>query len=213
MHKIGHNKYCHVTHEWTQYTFHNLRDFSWKHLDYTQEEHRITDTFDVSTLKGIDMIVSPFGPRNVIAHTMLTFYFSDSKSVSLSVEAQLDQWNDYNFWKATFRGYYNLYIRGTEKDHLWLRKLRKEHPIRYPLHLDNKSLQKLFVALVHNTNEAHTKHERYALLSNNCTSALWNTARKFFPLPRRHRTLLFAPWLPHFLKKKWALKLTEKTMY
>gem|GEM_PF-3670228 len=37
------------------------------------------------------MIVSPFGPRNVIAHTMLTFYFSDSKSVSLSVEAQLDQ--------------------------------------------------------------------------------------------------------------------------
>lgn len=133
---------------------------------------------------------------------MLTFYFSDNKSVTLSVEAQLEQGKEYNFRKATFRGYYNLYIRGTEKDHLGLRKLRHEHPIRYPLHLDKVRLKEMFKAFIHHTNIVHEKHERYALLWNNCTSALWDTARKFFPLPRRHRTVMFAPWLPHFLKKK-----------
>lgn len=213
MHKIWHNKYCHVTHKWTQYTFHNLRDFQRTHEDYNQVEHWTTDTFDVRDLRSMDMIVSPFWPKNVVAHTMLTFYFGEKKSLTLSVEAQLEQGKEYNFWKASFLGYHNLYIRGTEKDHLWLRKMRKEHPIRYPLHVDKLNIQKLFINLVHNTNTGHLKHERYALLWNNCTSALWNSARHYFPLPRWHWTLLFAPWLPHFLKKKWALKLTERKRY
>lgn len=213
MHKIWHNKYCHITHSWTQYTFHNLRDFHRTSEDYDQEQHRTTDTFDAAKISWVDMIISPFWPKNLVAHTMLTFYFSDDKKITLSVEAQLDQGNEYNFWKATFRGYYNLFIWWTEEDHLGLRKMRKEHPIRYPLHLDNGNVEKLFIALIKHTNIVHAKHERYALLRNNCTSALRDTARKFFPLPRWHRTVMFAPWLPYFLKKKWAVKLTEKVRY
>ncbi len=70
------------------------------------------------------MIIAPFSWRNVLAHTMLTFHFSDKKKVTLSVEAQLNQGNEYNFWKATFLGYYNLYIWGSEQDHVGLRHVR-----------------------------------------------------------------------------------------
>ncbi|MBP6911537.1 DUF4105 domain-containing protein [Patescibacteria group bacterium] len=113
-----------MTHEGTQYTFHHLREFSWTREDYTQEQHRTTDTFDVSKLVSVDMIIAPFSWRNVLAHTMLTFHFSDKKKVTLSVEAQLNQGNEYNFWKATFLGYYNLYIWGSEQDHVGLRHVR-----------------------------------------------------------------------------------------
>lgn len=213
MHKIGHNKYCQVTHEGTLYTFHNLRDFRWTREDYTQEQHWVTDTFDVSALKSVDMIIAPFSWRHVLAHTMLTFHFTDKKQVTLSVEAQLEQGKEYGFWKATFLGYHNLYIWGTESDHVGLRHVRGESPFCYPLHLPKDRLENLFKQLVHKTNDSHAKHERYALLRNNCTSALWDSARHFFPLPRWHRTLLFAPRLPYFLKKKWALKLTERKKY
>lgn len=62
MHKIGDNKYCTITHTDTQYTFHNLRDFQRTHEDYQQEQHWITDTFDVSKIERVDLIISPFGP-------------------------------------------------------------------------------------------------------------------------------------------------------
>lgn len=148
------------------------------------------------------MILVPFAWHNLVAHTILTFHFSDGKKVSLSVEAQLKEGRTYSFRKATFLGYRNLYIRATEADHLGLRRLRKDHPVRYPLHLPQSRLQGLFKELVEKTNEVAHTHERYALLRNNCTSALRDVARHYFPLPRRHRTLIFAPRLPYFLKKK-----------
>lgn len=210
MHKIGQNKYCHITHEWTQYTFHHLRDFSWTKEDYSQEEHWITDTYDVSKITSIEMIIIPFGMHKLLAHTMLIFHFSDKRELGISVEAQLEQGKEYGMMKAIFLWYYNLYIWGTAKDLLWLRKIRKEKAYGYPLHLDTDKIQKLFVALTHKTNDAHKKHERYALLWNNCTSGLWNVARRFFSLPSRHWTLFLVPRIPYFLKKKWALKLTER---
>lgn len=213
MYKTWHNKCCYVTYEWNKYTFHNLRDFSRTDDESKQEEFWTIDTFHSKKIIGMDMIITPFSRHDVVAHTMLTFHFSDGKHITLSVEAQLKENESYEFRKAMFLWYHNLYIRWTESDHLGLRHLRGEHPIRYPLHLNNSKLEKLFVALVHKTNKVYTKQERYALLWNNCTSTLRNEARHFFPLPHWHRTLFFAPWLPFFLKKKWALKLTEKTIY
>lgn len=102
MHKIGQNKYCHVTHEGTQYTFHNLRDFSRTKEDYSQEQNWITDTFDANKITHVDMLIVPFGMHKLLAHTMLVFHFSNKKQIALSVEAQLDQGNEYKFLKATF---------------------------------------------------------------------------------------------------------------
>ena len=214
MHKIGHNKYCHITHSWTQYTFHNLRDFHRTRDDQEQEEHWTIDTFDINKLVGVDIDIVVFSRRGIVAHTMLHFHFSDEKEVVLSIEGQLNEGKQYSFFTAMWGWYRNLFIRWTPQDLYGIRHLRKE-PIRsYPLHLSQEVLVNLFKDCVYTTNRAYETPEKYTLINNNCTSALRKIARRHLTqLPRRHRSLLFAPWLPYFLKKKWALKLTEKKRY
>lgn len=111
MHKIGHNKYCHITHNGTQYTFHNLRDFRRTRDDQEQEEHRTIDTFDSDKLIGANIDIVVFSRHGMVAHTMLHFHFTDKKELVLSIEGQLNKGKQYDFFTALRGGYRNLFIR------------------------------------------------------------------------------------------------------
>jgi hypothetical protein len=71
-------------------------------------------------------------------------------------------------------------------------------------------METLFLAFVKETNKAEKEGEPYNLLSNNCTSGLRSTAKKYLPIPRRHYSLLFNAFLPKFLKKIGILNPSEK---
>lgn len=112
--------------------------------------------------------------------------------------------------KGVYPWYKIRYIRWTEQDIIRLRFFRKEKVYRYPLHVNKSIMETLFLAFVKETNKAEKEGEPYNLLSNNCTSGLRSTAKKYLPIPRRHYSLLFNAFLPKFLKKIGILNPSEK---
>ncbi|HMT27536.1 MAG TPA: DUF4105 domain-containing protein [Candidatus Absconditabacterales bacterium] len=208
--RIGHNKISHIVQQGNQVQIENLRDFSWTVEDYGQKENWITEKYDSSLLQSVSLFVCPFGPFQLVAHTFLSFHFSDGKSLCVSVEIQAQQGESYNYFKAFLNGYRSIVIWGTERDIIGLRtNIRNEPVIRYPLHIRHSSIKKLFKNLIKNTNLVNENDTRYLVVRNNCTTAIWNIAREIFPLPRRHRSLFFSAYLPNYLGKLGIINLSE----
>ncbi|MEI7477270.1 MAG: DUF4105 domain-containing protein [bacterium] len=88
--------------------------------------------------------------------------------------------------------------------------MRKEHPISYPVHIRPSHIKEIFIALVERTKETYAKHEKYRLITNSCTTALWKSASHYFQIPHRHPALFFVPRLVHLLKKEKVIRLNEK---
>ncbi|HMT01585.1 MAG TPA: DUF4105 domain-containing protein, partial [Candidatus Absconditabacterales bacterium] len=119
--RIGHNKISHIVQQGNQVQIENLRDFSWTVEDYGQKENWITEKYDSSLLQSVSLFVCPFGPFQLVAHTFLSFHFSDGKSLCVSVEIQAQQGESYNYFKAFLNGYRSIVIWGTERDIIGLR--------------------------------------------------------------------------------------------
>lgn len=208
--KPGHQKFCHITTKWNKYAFHNLRDFK-RTTDWVwQKQNWIEDTFDASNITWLDIYISPFALHDMVWHTILSFIFTDGKKLLLSVEWQQNIGEAYKIRKTIYPWYRMRYIRGTEKDTIWLRLCRKEKIFKYPIYIKAKNIQELFKEFVKNTNESKNHYKPYWLVLNNCTSSLRTVARHHLPIPKRNIGFTFNKFLPKFLHKLGALKLEEK---
>ena len=199
--KPGLTQHCHISHKGDEYTFHNFRDFSRTREDSKQKQNWREEIVQLKKMVSLDMYISPFMLHDLIGHTAVTFGFSDGRRLCLSVEAELEENEEYNLLKGFLPGYRIRYIRGTEKDIMNLRIFRHEKVIRYPVHLSKEHITQFFLDLIEETNKAENKTEKYQLLFNNCTSGLRNTARKHFAIKRWHYGLVLNAFLPKFLHK------------
>ena len=74
-HENGSIEICHV------------RNFRYE-CDGTHQACWETRTFDLDSTRFVDFIVVPFATRKDLAHTMVSFGFSDGRYLSISVEAR-----------------------------------------------------------------------------------------------------------------------------
>lgn len=201
--KPHYQKKCYITQDDTStYTFKNIRDFSWSSEWQDQKQHWITETFHIDKIKKVYFLYAPFGPKNMIWHSMISFHFIDGKNICLSVEAPLYQWENYSFFKAFFGFYDIMYIWWTEQDHVSLRtKIRGDSIQKYLIDISNKHSKQLFVALIQATQKVVNKKTPYNLIWNNCMTSIWQIASTRFNLPRWNMALLFARFTPKFLHK------------
>ena len=141
---------------------------------------------------------------------MLSFHFVDGRTLCLSVEAVLEEDDEYSFLKAMFLWYHINYVWWTECDHTSLRtKLRWSTVFLYPLHLPLHDIQWIFASLLHKTNYIARHTVLYSLITNNCTTALWNGIHQYFGIKGWNISLLFARFLPAYLEKTWVVKMDE----
>ncbi|MDB4891697.1 MAG: hypothetical protein JWL61_3552 [Gemmatimonadetes bacterium] len=129
-------------------------------------------TYDLDKLVSVSFIVTPFseswrGP----AHTFVTFAFSDSQFVSISVEARREPGETYGPLTGLFKRYELIYVIGDERDLIGQRATFGKSPVYlYPIRAPRERIRAVFVEMLQRADGLREQPEFYNTLTNNCTS-------------------------------------------
>lgn len=157
--------------EGTKLTVRNLRDFRYR-TETDFDAAYIDETYDLSKLEDVSLAVIHWG-SNAIAHTMVSFRFSDGKALTFSMETRLDKQDVQGALPGLFRQFELLCIAGTERDLLGLRtNFRHEDVYLYPVISSPANTRRLLLAMTDKVNGLAVQPEFYNTLTSNCTTAL-----------------------------------------
>lgn len=173
-----------------------VRDFRY-HPDGSIAEGRYLEgDYYLQDLKGVWLGISHFGEPG-LAHTFLSFEFSEDNFLVASIEARLRPEQSYHPLLGLVRQYPRLLVWGTEADIIGLRThVRKERVLLYPLRLSPEQAQGLLVALTMETAELSKTPDFYNTLTDNCATGLL----KFEPDYRWYASLMdYRILLPGFV--------------
>ncbi len=154
-------------------TVHNIRDFSYQTGSRFTEKY-IQETYNLDQIKNTWFIVSHFSKTNEgLAHTFLSFEFTDGKFLAISIEARLQDGEKYSPVVGAFRQFEMIYVAGTESDLLRLRtQIRDEKVYLYPAITTPDQSRTLLLSYIERINKIHTEPELYNTLFNNCTNQI-----------------------------------------
>jgi hypothetical protein len=166
-----------VSFEGNTVTIKNIRFFK-----YTTENNYVEGyykkTVDVDNIDSLDCILSYWDGNTEIAHTMLSFGFTDNTFLCVSVETRLENREPQSGLGGLYNQYELIYILADEKDLLGLRtNFRKEEVFVYPIKIKKKNLKKLFLQIMHNVKNLETNPRFYNTLKDNCFTSLLNDVR------------------------------------
>ena len=156
----------------------NIRDFKYKtEADYIPSYY--DSVFDIDKLEGIDFIATYWMGKD-IAHTFLSFSFSDGKHLAISVEARKEKGESYSVLGGFFKTTELYYVVADEKDLIGLRtNIRKNPPEQvymYKINAKLKNEKKVFINYLKKLNRLKEKPEFYNTLTTNCTTTIWNNS-------------------------------------
>lgn len=163
-------------------TIHDMRNFEWK-KDGTVVEVWEDRTYDLDKLESAWFALAPFerearGP----AHTFLSFGFSDSQYVAISIEARREKDEDYSLVKGVLRRFEVMYVIGDERDLVRMRtNIRDDDVYLYPIRTSPEKARQLFVEMLTRASALNEQPEFYNTLTNNCTTNILDHANRITP--------------------------------
>jgi len=185
-------------------TLHNVRNFEWRsRTDYDPRWE--TRTYDLSKLQSVDMVLSYWG-RPAIAHTMVSFGFSDGQYVVFSVEIRRKLNDTFSEIGGFFRQYELAVLASTEEDSLRVRtNVRGEEGYLYRIQMPPDDARVLFLSYLDTANQVREKPRFYNTVTANCTTIIYQLAKRIVPgLPLDYR-LLLSGYLPEYMYELGAL--------
>jgi hypothetical protein len=149
-------------------TIHNVRNIAYRSTsDYTLDYY--DRTYDLNDLQKVFFVVEPFSGFVGSAHTFLSFQFSTSTFVSISVEIRKEKGESFSALKGILRSYEIMYVVADERDVIKLRSnFRKDKVFIYPARTEKG--KQLFLSMISRANELAKKPEFYNTLTNTCTT-------------------------------------------
>ncbi|MGE4565623.1 MAG: DUF4105 domain-containing protein [Victivallaceae bacterium] len=158
-------------------TIGNIRDFRYRSESEYTVNYR-TLTFDPKRCEKLYFAISRWDGLQNIGHTMLTFAFSDGKSVTVSVETRVPVGKE----QGTVAGLYKQFglgsLYGTESDLLKLRATyRGETLYLYPTRATPEVAAQAFILLAKRAAKLEKQPEFYNTLTANCTTTLVSALR------------------------------------
>lgn len=174
-------------------SLHRMRNFS-----YASEEQftpaYADRTYDLGKLETVWFVVTPFstnwrGP----AHTFVSFGFTDSQYVAISVEARREPGETYGPLAGLFRQFELMYVIGDERDLIGSRAAYGGYDVYlYPIRTTPDRIRALFLEMLARANALTTRPEFYNTLTNNCTSNVVDHVNHIAPrrVPRGIKTIL-----------------------
>jgi hypothetical protein len=151
-------------------------------------------TYDLSKLETVWFIVTPFSKRwRGPAHTFVSFGFSDSQYVAISVEARREPGETYGPLTGLFNQFELIYVIGDERDLIGSRAAFGGYDVYlYPIRASKERIRALFLEMLARSNGLATTPEFYNTLTNNCTSNVVAHVNHIVPrrVPRGIKTIL-----------------------
>jgi len=167
-----------VSFEGEQVKIRNIRNFDYK----TEKDFSVRyydKTFDLNKLVSLDYVLVYWDGNEAVAHTILSFGFSDGEYLSVSVETRLERGEPQSGLRGLFKQYESIYILGDEKDLLRLRtNYRREDVFLYPTTIDPQNLRKLFKVIMERVNQIASEPEFYNTLTQSCFTSLASDVEK-----------------------------------
>jgi hypothetical protein len=156
--------------EGDQVTIHNIRDCSY-HSDDDYVVRHYDKTFDLDELESVDFMVVPFKGFPSLAHTMLSFGFADGDQLGVSVEARLEEGEDYSPLMGSLRQFELMYVVADERDLIVRRtKHRDVDVFLYETVATPQQSRELLEDVLRRVNKLYSEPEFYDTVANNCTT-------------------------------------------
>lgn len=187
-------------------TLRDVRDFTWKsETDFT--EHWTDVTVDLDKLQSVDLFLS-YWNGETIAHTLVSFGFSDGQRVVFSAEIRRERGEAFSAIAGFFKQYELALLAASETDIIRLRTNARGEDVRlYPIDMPVPVMQSLFMSYLYRMNELSDEPAWYDTIFANCTTVVFDMARALLPrgsVPMDPRVLL-SGLLPSYLQDIGAL--------
>lgn len=191
----------------SQVTLHNVRDFDW-HGPTSFTPRWITETYDLEKLDTLEVFLSYWG-NPAIAHTLVSFGFSDGQQIVFSVEIRKEDGEDYSELGGFFKSFELSLIAATERDILFLRTNARdpiEDVYRYVLDVQAEPSKELFLSYVALANDLAERPRWYNTATTNCTTVIYRLVKSFNPDVSFDWRILVSGYLPEYFAENGHLK-------
>ena len=163
-----------VTFEENKVQINNIRNFTY-HSKNSFVEHYYDDSFDLDKLISTDLFISYWDGLQNIAHTFVSFRFSDGKVLCASVEVRREKGETYSTAKGFFKQFELIYVLGNENDIVKVRtNLRGEETFMYPMTLTPEQSHQFLISLLQGADSLRETPKFYNTIGQNCTTTLVN---------------------------------------
>lgn len=182
----------------------NVRNFNWR-SDTAFTPRWETRSYDLDQLSSVDVATSYWmGPA--IAHTLVSFGFQDGQHVVFSIEIRKEQHEQFDALAGFFKQYEMALVAADERDILAVRtNVRGEQVHLYRINMTPDAMRDLFMAYARQASQLRFAPRFYHTLTANCTTIVWQLARRIGQeLPTDWR-LLASGYLPEYLRDVGAL--------
>ena len=162
-----------ATIEGDRVTLHNVRNFDYR-TEYDYTPHWEDRTYDLSKLEGVDLLLSFWGPTE-IAHTIMSWDFSDGQHLAVSIETRKERGESYSAIRGFFRQYELYYVVADERDVVRLRTNYRdppEHVHLYRLRPRPGGPRLLLLQYLEKVNQLARRAAWYNALTHNCTTTI-----------------------------------------
>jgi type IV secretory pathway TrbD component len=152
-------------------TIHNLRNFDYRtETDYYEQWE--TRSYDLSKLTGVDLFLSHWSSP-AIAHTIVSWEFSDSPPLAISIETRKEKGEQYSSIRGFFRDYELYYVIADERDLVRLRtNYRGEQVFLYRVKMPIEVARALLVDYLEEATRLAEHPRWYNAATHNCTTAI-----------------------------------------
>jgi len=180
-------------------TLANVRNFDWR----TETDYAVnweTRTYDLDKLASVDLLLSYWsGPA--IAHTLVSFGFTDGSFVTFSVEIRKEKHERFSEIGGFFKEFETSIIAADERDIVRLRtNIRKEDVYLYRIAMTKPAMRSLFMAYVDQANGLAETPRFYNTITANCTTIVYEMVARIVPdLPLDYR-LIFSGYLAEYIE-------------
>ncbi len=155
-----------------QVTVRNIRNCDYR-TETDFDVHHYDKTFNLNALRTVDLYLVTWGSPH-IAHTMVSFGFTNGDYVCFSIETRKEKGENYSAVKGLFRQFEITYIIADERDLVRLRTNYRqgEEVCLYRLQVTPEEGRKLFLDYLRRANDLHEHAEWYNAITDNCTTAI-----------------------------------------
>ena len=189
-------------------TLHDVRDFEW-HRPSGCCARWHDAVYDLATLDSVDMALSYWmGPA--IAHTLVSFGFTDGRHVVFSVEIRRERDEAFSILGGITRQFELAIIAAEERDILHVRAgPRGEQVFLYPVQMPAAARRTLFQSYIDRANRLARTPRFYNTVTANCTTLVYDMVRPLVPgLPMDIR-LILSGYLPEYLYRHGGLDTSQ----